>query len=162
MAAVWKVPAVIIVENNLYGEYTPLRETTPIDDLAERAASYAMRGMIVDGQDVSAVQSAVNKAVERARSGDGPTLLEVKTYRFQGHSRTDPGNYRAPGELDRWKQRDPLLVLNKSLVASGLLDDATDRAIKRDVQARVDSAAARAQEARYPTLEEIQAYVYSV
>ena len=80
-----------VIENNLYGEYSPVRQTTPMDDLVERAQGHAMPGVIVDGQDVEAVYEVVADAIGRARLGDGPTLIEAKTYRFRGHSRTDPG-----------------------------------------------------------------------
>src|SRR5206468_11053685 len=84
MAAVWKAPVVFIIENNLYGEYSPVRDTTPLDDLAERAKGYGIPGVIVDGQDVDAVHEAVSAAIARARSGEGPSLLEMKTYRYRG------------------------------------------------------------------------------
>ena len=100
MAAVWQAPVVFVITNNLYGEYSSVRATTPIDDLAERAGPYRIPAAIVDGQDVDAVHAAAAEAVSRARSGDGPTLLEMKTYRYSGHSRSDPAKYRAPGELD--------------------------------------------------------------
>src|SRR5262249_16112833 len=106
IASAWSVGVVFIVENNLYGEYTPLPETTPVDDLAERAKGYAIPGVVVDGQDVDAVHAAVGEAVARARQGDGPSLLEMKTYRYRGHSRTDPAKYRPDGELERWQERD--------------------------------------------------------
>lgn len=161
MASTWKVPVVFIVENNLYGEYTPLRDTTPLDDLAERATGYAMPGVIVDGQDVDAVYGAVATAAARARAGEGPSLLEMKTYRFRGHSRTDPAKYRPEGELERWRERDPLDLLAAVLEARGELDEAARATLQRDVQTQVDEAAARAADAPYPTLEEARAYVYA-
>jgi TPP-dependent pyruvate/acetoin dehydrogenase alpha subunit len=161
MASVWKVPVVFAIENNLYGEYSPLRETTPLDDLAERAKAHAMPGVIVDGQDVDAVREAVSTAVERARRGDGPSLLEMKTYRYRGHSRTDPAKYRAEGELERWKQRDPIDLLGAQLAAKGVVSEDEQRALRAEVQAEVDASAARAAEAPIPTLEEIKAYVYA-
>src|SRR5579862_919589 len=108
MASVWKAPIVFVIENNLYGEYSPLRDTTPLDNLADRATAHAMPGVIVDGQDVKAVRDTVESALDRARSGLGPTLIEAKTYRYRGHSRTDPANYRKSGELEQWKLRDPI------------------------------------------------------
>jgi pyruvate dehydrogenase E1 component alpha subunit len=155
------VPVVFIVENNLYGEYTPLRDTTPLDDLAERAKGYAMPGVIVDGQDVDAVFQAVAVAVVRARAGEGPSLLEMKTYRFRGHSRTDPAKYRPEGELERWKQRDPLELLAARLAERGELDAGARDALRREVQVEVDETAARAADAPYPTLEESRAHVYA-
>jgi TPP-dependent pyruvate/acetoin dehydrogenase alpha subunit len=160
MAATWKVPVVFVIENNLYGEYSPMRETTPLDDLAERAKAYAMPGQIVDGQDVDAVHAAVSEAVARGRAGEGPTLLEMKTYRYRGHSRTDPAKYRPEGELDEWRRRDPLLVLGDRLVEEGITPEALE-ALRTEVQQQIDHVAARAAEAPYPTLEETRAYVYA-
>jgi pyruvate dehydrogenase E1 component alpha subunit len=161
MASVWKAPVVFVIENNLYGEYSPVRATTPLDDLAERAASYAMPGHVVDGQDVAAVHSAVEEAVARARAGDGPTLLEMKTYRYRGHSRTDPAKYRVAGELERWQERDPIELLGRSLAEAGVLDADAQRRVWDEVQVAIDDAASRAQDAPYPTLEETRAYVYA-
>ncbi len=157
MASVWKAPVVFIVENNLYGEYSPLRETTAVDDIAERAKANGLPGSIVDGQDVDAVRDAVGEAVERARRGEGPTLLEMKTYRFRGHSRTDPAKYRPAAELEAWKLRDPITLLGKILELSD--DDQT--ALRDEIQRQIDDTADRAKSAPTPTLEEIEAYVYA-
>jgi TPP-dependent pyruvate/acetoin dehydrogenase alpha subunit len=161
MASVWKAPIVFVIENNLYGEYSPLRETTPLDDLADRAKAHAMPGVIVDGQDVAAVREVVAGAISRARGGNGPTLVEAKTYRYRGHSRTDPAKYRAEGELERWKERDPIDLLGARLAADGVLSDADQQALRADVQTEVDAAAERAAEAPILTLEETKAYVYA-
>jgi pyruvate dehydrogenase E1 component alpha subunit len=157
MASVWKAPVVFVIENNLYGEYSPLRETTPLDDLAERAKAHAMPGVIVDGQDADAVRDAAAEAISRARAGEGPTLLEMKTYRYRGHSRTDPAKYRAEGELERWRERDPIDILAARLE----LDADEQRALRDEVQTEVDEAAARAAEAPVMSLEETKAYVYA-
>jgi pyruvate dehydrogenase E1 component alpha subunit len=161
MASVWNAPVVFIVSNNLYGEYSPLRDTTPIDDLARRADAYDMPGVIVDGQDVEAVYAAASEAVERARSGGGPSLLEMKTYRYRGHSRTDPAKYRPEGELETWQERDPLLVLGQRLLDEGLTTTANQVALATVVDAEVDAAIARAEAAPYLTLEEAGRYVYA-
>lgn len=161
MAATWQVPVVFIVENNLYGEYTPIRETTPLDDLAERARSYAMPAEIVDGQDVEAVHAATARAVERGRSGAGPTLLEMKTYRYRGHSRTDPAKYRSREELEEWKGRDPIEILGGRLAESGALDPAQAKALREQVQAEIDAAADQAAAAPFPNPEEVREYVYA-
>ena len=161
MAAVWAAPVVFIVTNNLYGEYSPLRMTTPIDDLARRADPYGMPGVIVDGQDVEAVHAATVEAVERARRGDGPSLLEMKTYRYRGHSRTDPAKYRPEGELEAWKERDPLVILGRRLVDEGLLTPDEQAALAAQAEADVDAAIARAEAAPYLTLEEAGSYVYA-
>ncbi len=118
LAAVWRLPVVFVCENNLYGEYSPLASTTALERLADRAASYSMPSRQIDGNEVLGVREAAGEAVERARRGGGPTLIEALTYRQKGHSRSDPGAYRAPGELERWLERDPLLLFGRSLVES--------------------------------------------
>jgi TPP-dependent pyruvate/acetoin dehydrogenase alpha subunit len=161
MAAVWKAPVVFIISNNLYGEYSPLRTTTPIDDLAKRAEPYGMPGVITDGQDVEAVNAAVSTAVERARNGEGPSLLEMKTYRYKGHSRSDPAKYRPEGELDVWKERDPLLVYGQRLASEGMLAEGAQGLMREEIQTDIDAAAERAADAPYLTLEEAGDYVYA-
>ena len=161
MAAVWTVPVVFIITNNLYGEYSPLRSTTPIVDLARRADPYGFPVVVVDGQDIEAVYAATSEAVERARRGDGPTLLEMKTYRYRGHSRSDPAKYRPAGELDAWKARDPIDLLGERLVADARIGPNDAGEIRSEIQAEIDAAAERAAAAPYPTLEETRPYVYA-
>jgi acetoin:2,6-dichlorophenolindophenol oxidoreductase subunit alpha len=161
MAAVWKTPVVFIITNNLYGEYSPQMTTTSTLDLARRADPHGMPGIVVDGQDVDVVNQVVSEALERARGGGGPSLLEMKTYRYRGHSRTDPAKYRAEGELERWKQRDPITLLGAKLAAEGLLSVAEQDAIRTQVLADIDAAAERAAEAPTLTLEETRQYVYA-
>lgn len=119
LAAVWQLPVVFVCDNNLYGEYSRIEKTTPVEDVSRRAAAYGMPGQSVDGMDLPTVEAAVRRAIERARGGDGPTLLEVRTYRFAGHSRADQAAYRPAGELDLWRQRDPLLLARAALLGSG-------------------------------------------
>ena len=161
MASVWKAPVVFVIENNLYGEFSPMRHTTPLDDLADRASAYAMPGEIVDGQDVAAVHAAVSRATQRARAGGGPTLVEAKTYRYRGHSRSDPARYRPEGELDAWKARDPIELLGRTLSKDGSLSRERQDAIKAEIQQEIDDAATRAAQGPFPTLEEIRPYVYA-
>lgn len=161
MAAVWKAPIVFAIENNLYGEYSPLRATTPLDDLAKRAKAHAIPGVVADGQDVAAVRAATSTAIARARAGEGPTLIEAKTYRYRGHSRTDPAKYRAKSELEQWKQRDPIALLGAQLAADGEMTEDAQRSLRVEIQAEVDAAAQRAAEARILSLEETKAYVYA-
>jgi len=158
-AAIRKLPIVFICENNLYGEYSRINLTTPVSDIAVRAASYAIPGVIVDGQDVDAVAKAVTEAVARARKGDGPSLLEMKTYRYSGHSRSDPATYRLPGELDAWMKRDPIDLFAKVLVdekAIGANDLAT---MKDSVAKAVDKDADSVLAAPEPDQKEIFAHV---
>ncbi|HEX6355163.1 thiamine pyrophosphate-dependent dehydrogenase E1 component subunit alpha [Actinophytocola sp.] len=148
LAAVWRLPVLFVIENNLYGEYTPLPRTTPISDLADRAASYAIPAEIVDGQSLDEVSAAVSRAVARARDGGGPTLLEMKTYRYSGHSRTDTGPYRPDGELEAWSKRDPITLYAES---AGLLRELD--AIRADVIAQLDAAVAEVKAAPAPPIE---------
>lgn len=123
MAAIWKLPIVFCCENNRYGEYSAQEKTTPVADIATRAIAYNIPGVVVDGQEVETVYEAAKTAFDRARSGEGPTLLELKTYRFRGHSRTDTGPYRPAGELEQWLLRDPINLLKDKMIAAGQLDE---------------------------------------
>lgn len=161
MASTWSAPAVFVIENNLYGEYTPMRHTTPLDDLATRACGYAMPGVVVDGQDVVAVHRVVKEAIERARDGDGPTLIEAKTYRYSGHSRTDPAKYRPEGELDAWKGRDPIQLLGVALITAGLQTEDEQKATWTEVQELVDRSVVEAASEPPLSIDEIKGYVYA-
>ncbi|MBS1844823.1 MAG: thiamine pyrophosphate-dependent dehydrogenase E1 component subunit alpha [Actinobacteria bacterium] len=126
LASLWKLPVLFICENNLYGEYSPRALTTPIERLADRGISYGMNSLRIDGNEVLTVKEIVEGAAERARSGEGPTLIEAMTYRHQGHSRTDPAPYRPDGELEEWLERDPILLLEGVLESDGVgADDLT-------------------------------------
>ncbi|MHB1128593.1 MAG: thiamine pyrophosphate-dependent dehydrogenase E1 component subunit alpha [Ilumatobacteraceae bacterium] len=143
LAAIWNLPVVFVCENNSYGEYSRINLTTPISDIAIRATSYAMPSEIVDGQSVDAVAASMSKAIARARSGGGPTLLECKTYRYSGHSRADAGSYRPEGELEEWMNRDPVVLYEKQLIGSGLLDAQKVEAMHGSVAARIEASVER-------------------
>jgi acetoin:2,6-dichlorophenolindophenol oxidoreductase subunit alpha len=160
MAALWRAPVVFVIVNNLYGEYSPVRATTPIDDLANRASSYAMPGVIVDGQEIDAVHAAAREAVERARAGGGPTLLEMKTYRYRGHSRSDPGRYRPDGELEAWRRRDPIELFGSRLLGEGATTEADLARIREAVAVEIDEATNAAERAPYPTMAAAAGLVY--
>lgn len=150
MAAVWSLPLLFVCENNLYGEYTRIDLSTPFEDLARRAEAYAMPGVIVDGNDPLAVYDAAAEAVERGRAGGGPTLLECKTYRQRGHSRTDPAKYRSPEEVEAWLARDPLALFPTELAARGVLSEAGAEALVQEIRAEVTAAAETAAEGDWP------------
>ena len=159
LAAILKLPVVFVCENNLYGEYSRIDLTTPVQDIAIRATSYAMPGVIVDGQDVDAVAAAMETAVARARRGEGPSLLEMKTYRYSGHSRSDPATYRRPGELDEWLKRDPIELLAQKLVKEkALAADGLDP-LKAEVRDAVEEATQAVLASPHPDLGEISAHV---
>ena len=162
MAQLWKVPGVYVIENNQYGEYTPYRMASALSgDLAHRAEAYGMANQVVDGQDALAVYGAVREARSRALAGDGPTLIEAKTYRYRGHSRTDPGKYRPEGELEEWKLRDPIEILGSRLEAEGFLSEDLAVSIKAEIQARIDAASNAAELSPWPTFEEAESYVFA-
>ncbi len=146
MAAIWKLPIVFVIENNQYGEYSPLASTTPITQLVRRADSYGMPGVLVDGNDVVAVRAVMSDAVSRARSALGPTLIEASTYRQVGHSRSDPATYRPEGELEHWLALDPIPRLATAMVTFGVAtaDEvaAVESSAKADVLAALDRALA--------------------
>ena len=123
MASVFQLPVVFVCENNLYAEFTPVADATAGGDIAARASSYALPSAIVDGNDLWAVREAAACAVQRARGGDGPTLLECKTYRHYGHSKGDPAPYRSKDELQSWLERDPLKLARARLLDDGLAED---------------------------------------
>jgi TPP-dependent pyruvate/acetoin dehydrogenase alpha subunit len=144
MAAIWKLPVVFVIENNQYGEYSPVAATTPIDELVRRADSYGMPGVLVDGNDVVAVRAVMNDAVARAREGHGPTLIEASTYRQVGHSRSDPATYRPEGELERWLALDPIPRLANAMVSFGTATAEEVAAIETTARANVMAALDRA------------------
>jgi pyruvate dehydrogenase E1 component alpha subunit len=152
LASLWRLPVVFVCENNLYGEYSPLPTTTPIERIADRAASYAMASGTIDGNDVAVVHEAVASAVERARAGEGPTLLEALTYRHKGHSRSDPAKYRPEGELERWLERDPIVLLERVLAEADLEPDRIE-AVREDARAAVEDAVERAMDWPDPPAE---------
>jgi TPP-dependent pyruvate/acetoin dehydrogenase alpha subunit len=143
MASIWKLPAIFVCENNLYGEYSPIATTTPIERLSDRAASYGMPGVSIDGNDVGIVYDTIAEAAARARAGDGPTLVEARTYRHKGHSRSDPATYRPEGELEAWLERDPIVLHERALVAAGV-DAARCEEIRAQAESDVTEALERA------------------
>lgn len=138
LAAIWNLPVIFICDNNMYGEYSRINTTTPIEDLHFRADSYKMPHFSLDGMDVHAVQEGVAAAVDRARSGGGPTLIEAKTYRFAGHSRADQALYRPKGELELWQRRDPIVVTENDLIERGILTSDRIEKMKEDMKVTIE------------------------
>jgi 2-oxoisovalerate dehydrogenase E1 component len=160
-AAVFDLPAIFVIENNLYGEFTPLAGHTRATRLADRAAAYGIPGVQVDGNDVWAVYEVVGEAVERARRGDGPTLIECLTYRWHGHMEGDEMDYRPAGELEDWRRRDPIATWRDRLVDEGVLTLSDFDEMQRRAAAAVDAAATAAERAADPPLEWLTDDVYS-
>jgi TPP-dependent pyruvate/acetoin dehydrogenase alpha subunit len=149
MAKVLSLPAVFVCENNFYGEFTPMQAVTAGADIAARAKAYGIPAAVVDGNDVWAVFEAAGQAVQRARSGDGPTLLECQTYRHYGHSKSDPAKYRPKEEVERWLDRDPLKLARTRLLAEGVTEDQI-AAAEQSTNALIEKAVQIARDAPYP------------
>ena len=161
LAAVWQLPAIFLCENNRYGEYTPYDDTAPVANVADRAAAYGIPGVIVDGQDVEAVHEVLLEAADRARAGAGPTLVEAQTYRYRGHSRSDPATYRPEGELERWLARDPIDILAQRMQADGQLSAEQLAALRQERQAEVQRVTEWALNEPWPALEEISEDIWA-
>ena len=161
MAAVWDLPVVFVCENNRYGASTAVEKVMKVKRVSERAGAYGIPGETVDGNDVEAVYRAMTRAGARAREGLGPTLLELETYRFAGHSRSDPGHYRPREEVDAWKQRDPVALYEKALLSEGVLDEPDARAIKAGIERELDDAVRFAEESPSPAPEDCLADVFA-
>ncbi len=153
LASVWKLPSIFLCENNLYGEYSAMADTTPVANIADRAVAYNMPGVIVNGQDAESVYSVLKQAIDRARAGEGPTLIEAKTYRYRGHSRTDPAAYRPAGELDQWLLRDPINILAQRMMDEEQLTTAEFTRMKQAAETVVQEATQWAIEQPYPPVE---------
>ena len=152
-AAIWHLPVVFVCENNLYMEYTPIAEVTAVKNpAADRASAYGLEPVLIDGNDADVVYAVAQAALEKARSGNGPSLIEVQTYRHGGHSRADPGKYRPDEEVAAWKERDPIHTYRARLLADGV-DEAAITAIEDEQAARVDKAEETARASGPPPLE---------
>jgi pyruvate dehydrogenase E1 component alpha subunit len=156
LAAIWRLPAVYVCENNGFAESTPASYATSVPEVALRAAAYGIPGVTVDGADAVAVYEAAREAVRRARAGEGPTLLEVNTYRFMGHFEGDPDRYRDDEERDLARSRDALAALHDRLLESGADLDA----VRTELEAEIDAAVAFAKASPWPDPAEIERYVY--
>jgi TPP-dependent pyruvate/acetoin dehydrogenase alpha subunit len=155
IAATWKLPMLYVCENNMWAANTAAAATHALSDVAARAAGYGIPGVVVDGNDIFAVHQAANAAVERARAGLGPSLIECKTYRWRGHTeRRGQADSRNAAEVDSWKARDPIAQLERRLRDQGELDDAGLQAIEGDIQGALEAAIAFAEASPFPTPEQ--------
>jgi pyruvate dehydrogenase E1 component alpha subunit len=161
MAAIWNLPVVFVCENNLYAMGTRQSIVMKIKNVADRAAAYGIPGVVVDGNDVTAVYEVSREAVERARRGGGPMLIECKTYRHKGHSRVDPARYRPKEEVEAWLARDPIKRLREKLLQTNMVDEAEIVKIEREVSTEIEEAVKFAMESPYPAPEEALEDVYA-
>lgn len=159
MAALWRLPAVLFCENNQYAEMTPIRKEASIERLADRGCAHGIPGVVVDGNDVEAVLDVTRQAVERARKGEGPTLIEAITYRLTGHMFGDTQPYRSREEVEAWRARDPLLVAQRRLRERGISDAEVTRT-EREVEEEIEAAVSFARASPEPSETEATADVY--
>jgi len=160
-AAVWKLPVVFVCENNLYMEYTPIADVTAVPSPAgDRASAYGLEKIVIDGNDADVVYRTAKVAFDKARSGGGPSLIECLTYRHSGHSRADPAKYRPEGELEKWKERDPIKIYRERLKSFGIGDDVIAR-IDAEVKQVVDDATEACKAAPNPPMDILTTDVYA-
>ncbi len=160
LAAVWKLPVIFVCENNLYGVSTRITNVLPIKDIAERAKSYGIPGVVVDGNDILAVHKVAKEAVERARKGKGPTLLECKTYRQRGHSRFDPAKYRSKEEEKEWFKKDPIVRFKNYLLENNVLSDKEIEKLEKEVGEIIDKSIKFAKESPDPAPDSALKYTF--
>jgi pyruvate dehydrogenase E1 component alpha subunit len=160
-AAVWKLPVIFVCENNLYMEYTPIGDVTAVaHPAADRAVAYGLPRIVIDGNDADAVYRTAVAAYAKARAGGGPSLIECMTYRHSGHSRADPAKYRPEGELEKWKEHDPIKLYRERLRQFGIADGVIGE-IDADVRRRVDAATEKCKAAAMPPLDILTTDVYA-
>lgn len=160
MAMLWKLPVVFVIENNNYAMGTSVERTTNVPELHKIGLSYDMPSASVDGMSCEAVHEAFAEAAERARKGDGPTLLDIKTYRYKGHSMSDPAKYRTKDELEEYKGKDPIEQVLKTIKSKKYLTEKEIEAIKKKVKEQVDESVKFAEESPLPPAEELYEDVY--
>jgi pyruvate dehydrogenase E1 component alpha subunit len=161
MASIWTLPVVFVCENNKYGMSMDIAKAMAVANVADRAAAYAMPGVVVDGNDLPAVAAASRVAVARARDGGGPTLVECKTYRLRGHSKSDRNLYRSKDEIEGWRARDPIRRLESELVATGRFDAATLATIEADAAREIERALEFAKSSPDPDPADLTRDVYA-
>ena len=161
MAQLWKLPCIYICENNMYGMGTSLERAMSFQNVALKSCAYELTSEAVDGMDVLKMRAAVERAVKRAREESLPTLLEARTYRYMGHSMSDPGNYRTRAEIEKYQERDPIKVFTKTLKDRGLISDSDIAEIEAQIKAEVDRAVRFADQSPLPEAEELYTDVYA-
>ena len=161
MAQLWKLPCVYVCENNMYGMGTSLARAMSFSDVAQKSCAYEIASEFVDGMDVLAMRQATERAVKRAREESLPTLLEARTYRYMGHSMSDPGNYRTRAEIEKYQERDPIKMFANKLKERKVLTDADIAGLEKEIKEEVEHAAQFADESQLPDPGELYTNVYA-
>ncbi|MED4122664.1 pyruvate dehydrogenase (acetyl-transferring) E1 component subunit alpha [Halalkalibacterium halodurans] len=161
LASIWKLPVVFICENNQYGMSGSVKEMINIEHISDRAAGYGIPGMVVDGNDVFAVMNVVGRAVDRARRGEGPTIVEAKTYRWKGHSKSDAKKYRTREEEKEWREKDPIARLRATLVKEGIVTEEEADSIQEEAKQKIEDSVQFARNSPEPEIESLLEDVYA-
>ena len=161
LASVWKLPALYIVENNQFGMGTAVKRVSAVEDFAVKATGYDMPGITLDGMNVIAVHDGIKAAAEQAKKDETPILIDIKTYRYKGHSMSDPAKYRTRDELEAYQQQDPILVLKAVMQEAGMLDDDEYKKIDDEMKAAVQDAVDFAESSDDPALETMYEDIYA-
>ncbi|WP_140937315.1 pyruvate dehydrogenase (acetyl-transferring) E1 component subunit alpha [Sphingobacterium lumbrici] len=160
MAMLWKLPVIFVCENNGYAMGTSVKRTTNMMDIYKMGLGFDMPSMPVDGMDVVAVHNAMDEAVQRARAGEGPTFLEIRTYRYKGHSMSDPAKYRTKEELEEYKGRDPLITTKAAIMENNYADDTWFKEVEAEIKSIVEESVKFAEESPYPSDDELYNDIY--
>jgi len=161
MAQLWKLPCIYICENNKYGMGTSLERAMSLHNISEKACAYELASELVDGMDVLAMRHATQRAVKLAREQSAPTLIEARTYRFMGHSMSDPGKYRTRAEIEKYQERDPIKLFTATLIENDILTDKAIEEFEAEIKEEVEHAARFAEESPEPEPEELYTNVYA-
>ena len=161
LASIWKLPVVFICENNQYGMSGPVKDMINIEDIAQRSEAYGIPGKVVDGNDLFDVMNGVGEAVDRARNGEGPSIVEAKTYRWKGHSKSDAKKYRTREEEQEWRAKDPIARLRDVLLQEELLTEEEAAAIKAEAKKEIEDSVEFAKNSPMPTLDDLMEDIYA-
>ena len=161
MAAIWKLPVVFVCENNKYGMSTSIERSTAVKNISQRAQAYDFPGVTVNGNDFAEVATAAGEAIERARRGEGPTLIESLTYRHRGHSKSDRNRYRTKEEIESWIARDPIQLFQANLLAFNLIQEAEVADMVTSVEVEIEAAVSFAKDSPDPKVEDLTSFVYT-
>ncbi|WP_309091416.1 pyruvate dehydrogenase (acetyl-transferring) E1 component subunit alpha [Domibacillus sp.] len=161
LAAIWDLPVVFICENNQYGMSGPVKDMTRVEHIADRAKAYGIPGEIVDGCDMIDIMNSVDNAVRRAREGGGPTLIEMKTYRWKGHSKSDAKKYRTREEENEWRAKDGIKRFKEALIASGVLTEEEAKSLREEANQEIEEAVRFAEASPEPSIDTLEEDVYA-
>jgi pyruvate dehydrogenase E1 component alpha subunit len=161
LASIWDLPVVFICENNQYGMSGPVKDMTRIENIADRAVSYGIPGKVVDGNDMIEIMNTVDKAVEHARGGNGPTLIEMKTYRWKGHSKSDAKKYRTREEENEWRAKDSIKRFKDVLIETGILTEESAKQLQDAAQKEIEGAVKFAESSPEPSIDSLLEDLYA-